>query len=180
LHSLIEMSFEETVSLFSDSLRSCSSSLWRQDVQLEEAMFGLEWSWKSGSFYMEAECYFQEFSHEMHESGSLVERLVDGLTEFLQYHVALPISNIQTKTFYASTSPNSELRGGCFTSSRWVWDPGIMFSFSWVQLAECQVLMELLEDKQSLGREDCHVPIFGFPYYAVRVTSGGLSQQSLT
>jgi hypothetical protein len=24
----------------------------------------------------------------------------------------------------------------------------------------------------------CHVPIFGFPYYAVRVTSGGLSQPS--
>jgi hypothetical protein len=38
--------------------------------------------------------------------------------------------------------------------------------------------MGLLEDKQSLGREDCHVPIFGFPYYAVRVTSGGLSQPS--
>ena len=53
-----------------------------------------------------------------------------------------------------------------------------MFNFSWVQLAECQVLMELLEDKQYLGREECHVPIFGFPYYAVRVTSGGLSQPS--
>jgi hypothetical protein len=24
----------------------------------------------------------------------------------------------------------------------------------------------------------CHVPIFGFPYYAVRVTLGGLSQPS--
>ena len=28
--------------------------------------------------------------------------------------------------------------------------------------------MALLEDKQSLGREDCNVPIFGFPYYTVR------------
>jgi hypothetical protein len=26
--------------------------------------------------------------------------------------------------------------------------------------------------------EVCHVPIFGFPYYAVRVTSGGLSRSS--
>ena len=38
--------------------------------------------------------------------------------------------------------------------------------------------MGLLEDKQSLGREDCHVPIFGFPYYVVRVTLGGSSQPS--
>jgi hypothetical protein len=53
-----------------------------------------------------------------------------------------------------------------------------MFSFSWVQLTECQGLIGLLEDKQYLGREDCHVPIFGLPYYAVRITSGGLSHPS--
>jgi hypothetical protein len=29
-------------------------------------------------------------------------------------------------------------------------------------------VMELLEDKQSLGREDCNVPIFGFPCSIVR------------
>jgi hypothetical protein len=69
----LSFSFEESVSLFSDSLRSCSSSLWWQNVQPKEAMFGLEWSWRSGSFSMEAECYFQEFSHEMCDSGSLVE-----------------------------------------------------------------------------------------------------------
>ena len=86
---------------------------------------------------MEVERYFLDFSHEMCDSGSLVERLVEGLTEFLQYHVALPISNIQAETFYASTSQNSELRGGCFTYSKWVWDLGIMFRFSWVQLAKC-------------------------------------------
>jgi hypothetical protein len=39
-------------------------------------------------------------------------------------------------------------------------------------------LMGLLEDNQSLGREACHVPIFGFPYYVIRVTLGGLSQSS--
>jgi hypothetical protein len=38
--------------------------------------------------------------------------------------------------------------------------------------------MGLLEDNKSLGREDCHFPIFGFPYNAVRVTSRGLSYPS--
>ena len=37
--------------------------------------------------------------------------------------------------------------------------------------------MKLLKDKQSLRREDYNVPIFGSPYYAVRFTSGGLSQR---
>jgi hypothetical protein len=73
----LSFNFDESVSLFSDSWRPCSSSLSQQDVHSEEAMFGLEWLWKLGSFYMEAESYFQEFSHEMCDSGSLVERLVD-------------------------------------------------------------------------------------------------------
>ena len=59
---------------------------------------------------MEAECYFQDFSHELCEMDSLEERLVEGLTEFLRYHVALPISSIQKETFYVSTSSDSELR----------------------------------------------------------------------
>jgi hypothetical protein len=42
-------------------------------------------------------------------------------------------------------------------------------------LAEYQSLMELLEDTQSFRREDFNVPIFGFPYYAVRFTLAGLS-----
>jgi hypothetical protein len=36
--------------------------------------------------------------------------------------------------------------------------------------------MALLEDKQSLGREDCNVPIFGFPYSAVVDDLMGLCQ----
>ena len=52
----LSFNFEESISLFSDSLRSCSSSLWWQYVQSEEAMSGLEWSWRSGSFCMEVEC----------------------------------------------------------------------------------------------------------------------------
>jgi hypothetical protein len=51
-----------------------------------------------------------------------------------------------------------------------------MFNSSRVQFMEYQVVMALLEDKQSLGRESCHVPIFCFHYYAGRFTSGGLSQ----
>jgi hypothetical protein len=37
-------------------------------------------------------------------------------------------------------------------------------------------VMALLEDKQSLGREDCHVPIFGLPYYTVGDDFWGLCQ----
>jgi hypothetical protein len=36
--------------------------------------------------------------------------------------------------------------------------------------------MTLLEDKQSLGREDCNVPIFGFPYSTVVDDLMGLCQ----
>ena len=35
-----------------------------------------------------------------------------------------------------------------------VLDLGIIFSFNLVQSMECQFVMTLLEDKQSLGRED--------------------------
>jgi hypothetical protein len=38
------------------------------------------------------------------------------------------------------------------------------------------VVMVLLEDKQSLGREDCDVPIFGFPCFAVGGDLWGLCQ----
>ena len=58
-----------------------------------------------------------------------------------------------------------------------VWDPRITLGFSLVQLVDRMVEVALLEDKQSLGRGDCNVPIFRFPYYAVRFTSGGLSQR---
>jgi hypothetical protein len=53
------------------------------------------------------------------------------------------------------------------TSFKLVWDPGIILSFSLVQLVDHMVVMALFEDKQYLGREDCNVPIFGFPYSTV-------------
>jgi hypothetical protein len=101
-----------------------------------------------------------------HEIGSLVEQFFEGLIELLQYRVALLIDSIQEAS-YVSTLSDHALSRGCFTSSKLVWDPGIIFSFSLVQSMERQVVMALLEDKQSLGREDCNVPIFGFPCSAV-------------
>jgi hypothetical protein len=66
--------------------------------------------------------------------------------------------------------------GRCSTSFRLVWDPGITLSFSLVQLVDHRVVMALLEDKQYLGREDCNVPIFGFPYSTVVDDLMGLCQ----
>ena len=41
--------------------------------------------------------------------------------------------------------------------SRIIWDPGIMPRF---KLIGCGVALALLEDKQSLAREDYNVPFF--------------------
>jgi hypothetical protein len=89
-----------------------------------------------------------------------------GLTAFLQYIIALLIDNIQVASC-VSTLLDSALRKGCFTSSRLVWDLGIILNFSLVQLVDRRVVMALLEDKQSLVREDCNIPIFGFSDFAI-------------
>ena len=47
-------------SLFGDSLRSCSTSLWQQHVQLVEVVLGLVRSWRTDSFRVETMCYLQE------------------------------------------------------------------------------------------------------------------------
>jgi hypothetical protein len=88
------------------------------------------------------------------------------LIELLQERVGLLIDDIQEAS-YVHTLQDHTLSGGCFTSSRVVWNPGIIFSFSLVQLMEHQFVMTLLEDKQSLGREDCNVLIGGFLCFAV-------------
>jgi hypothetical protein len=50
-----------------------------------------------------------------------------------------------------------------------VWDLGIIFSFSLDQSMEHQVMMELIEDKKYLGREDFSCPHFGvFPFCSRR------------
>jgi hypothetical protein len=58
------------------------------------------------------------------------------------------------------------LSRGCFTSFTLVWDPGIILNFSLVQSVDCNIVMALFEDNQSLGREDCNVPIFGV-YFSI-------------
>jgi hypothetical protein len=64
----------------------------------------------------------------------------------------------------------------CSTYFRLVWDPGITLSFNLVQLVDHRIVMALLEEKQYLGREDCNVPIFGFPYSEVVDDLMGLCQ----
>ena len=54
----------------------------------------------------------------------------------------------------------SALSRGCYRSPRIIWDPGIIPRFSWFSLNDCGVALALLEDKQSLAREDCNVPFF--------------------
>jgi hypothetical protein len=108
-----------------------------------------------------ASFYFQEFTLVVHWIGFLKEQFSEWLTEFLEYLIALLIGSIQEASC-VSTLQDSALSSGCFTSSKMVWDSGIILNFSLVQLVDRKVIMALLEDKQSLGREDCNVPIFGF------------------
>ena len=52
------------------------------------------------------------------------------------------------------------LSRGCYRSPRIIWDPVIIPGFSWFSLIDCGVALALLEDKQSLMREDYNVPFF--------------------
>ena len=52
------------------------------------------------------------------------------------------------------------LSRGCYRAPRIIWDPGIIPGFSWFNLIDCGVVLVVLEDKQSLAREDCNVPFF--------------------
>ena len=54
----------------------------------------------------------------------------------------------------------SALSRGCYKSPRIIWDPRIIPRFSWFSLIDCGVALALLEDKQSLAREDCDVSFF--------------------
>jgi hypothetical protein len=49
-----------STSLKGDSLRSCSTSLGKQHVQLVDIMLVLVWTWRMGSFRVEAMCHLQE------------------------------------------------------------------------------------------------------------------------
>jgi hypothetical protein len=82
-----------------------------------------------------ASFYFQEFTPVVHWIGFLEEKFSEGLTEFLQYLIALLIGSIQEASC-VSTLQDNALSRGCFTSSRLVWDPGIILNFSLVQFVD--------------------------------------------
>jgi hypothetical protein len=56
----VSFSIGRSTSLVGDWLRSCSTSLWQQHVQLVEVMLGLVRSWRTGSFQVETVCYLQD------------------------------------------------------------------------------------------------------------------------
>jgi len=84
----------------------------------------------------------------------------------LQYPFAIHIDSIQEASCF-STLQNSALRKECFKSSKLVWDPGIILSFSLVHPVDRKVVMALLDDKKYLGREECNVPICGFSFSTI-------------
>jgi hypothetical protein len=88
--------------------------------------------------------------------------------------VALLVGSFQEAS-YVNTLPDDVLSGGCFTSYRVVWQLGIVFSFSMDHLMEHQVMMELLEEKQYLGREYLSCTHFWVPLFYIRRDLCGLS-----
>jgi hypothetical protein len=56
----LSFNIEGSTSLEGDSLRSCSTSLWKQHVQLVETVLVLVWTWRIDSFQVEAMCHLQE------------------------------------------------------------------------------------------------------------------------
>jgi hypothetical protein len=85
-----------------------------------------------------------------------IKQLPEELTEDLLYMIVLLIRSILGARV-ASSLRDHVFRGEYFMSHKWIWDPGIIHS----------LIKLLLEDKQYSSREDCNVPIFGFPYVTV-------------
>jgi hypothetical protein len=196
----LSFSIGGSTSLVGDSLRSCSTSLWQQQVQSVEAVLGLVWSWRTDSFQVEAVCYLQEthgvdMLQDYTSQGIAVHILIwdpgigvlgssvfDGvefrvewllgeLTEVLWPLIILLIRSIWVSCV-VSTWRGHILRGAYFVSHRWIWDPGII----------CRLIQLLLEDKQYSSREDCNVPIFGHYYitecYAYQSSQTGVTASS--
>jgi hypothetical protein len=89
-----------------------------------------------------------------------------GWIESSQFLIALLIGGLQEASCI-STLQDNIVGDRCFVYFRLVWDLRIIISFSLVQFVVPMGVMALLEGKQSLGMEDYHVPIFGFPCSAV-------------
>jgi hypothetical protein len=75
----LSFNIEGSMSLEGDSLRSCSTSLWQQHVQLVETMLILVWTWRVDSFWVEAMCPLQA-THG-----------VDMLQDYTSQGIAVPI-----------------------------------------------------------------------------------------
>jgi hypothetical protein len=132
----VSFSVEESTSLEDVSWISCSTSLWKQHVQLMETVLFLVWNLRMDSFRGEAICHVQEIHR--------VDICQDCAPQGIAVHVLVwdPRGGV-----YDSSS----LDGVYCVSHRWTWDPGIIFGL--IQL--------FLEDKQYSSREDCNVPTLG-------------------
>jgi hypothetical protein len=160
--SLLGLVWDLGITLF-DSLATVRDE--RVGFDLREFTPGISWvnSWA----VTRVNHYFQELIHMEQWIGVLGGSFYEGWTEYLQYLFALLISGLH-ETSWMSTLQDNIVGNRCSTSFRLVWDPRITLNFGLVQPIDHRVVMALLEDKQSLGREDCNVPIFGFPLLAVR------------
>ena len=140
----------------------------RAGFDFQNFTYGISWvdSWAT-SIDGRANHYFQELIHMDHWSGILGGIFYEGWTEYLQYLFSLLIDGLHEASC-VSTLQDNIVGGQCSTSFRLVWDPGITLNFNLVQLVDHRVVMALFEDKQSLGRKDYNLTIFGFPYPTVK------------
>lgn len=101
---------------------------------------------------------FHELTLVAPQFGSLEGLNFEEWIEFLWYFITLLLGDFQEASS-VGTSLDKDL-------SRWsyrpriIWDLGIISSFSLILIVDSKASLALLEDKQSLGRVDCNVPIF--------------------
>jgi hypothetical protein len=91
----------------------------------------------------------------LHRFGCWEEWYSKELIEFIQLMIAWMIRDSQAGSC-DNTSQIRAMRRGYSTFSRMVWDPGIIFRQ--IQSMEHQIMITLLEEKQSWGGRICNVP----------------------
>lgn len=112
---------------------------------------------------------FQETTPGIIGVSPTVKQFLEELSEFTQYMIVLLIDSIHD-LMYVSTSQGNTLSTRHFMPSMLEWNPGTITSSSLVQPVAPLVVRALLEDKQFLGREDCHVHNIGFPILQLKMT----------
>lgn len=120
---------------------------------------GITWICSSIVEDVEANVGLLEFLPLVFQFGSLGEQFIEELTELVQYLIALPSGGFQEVTCLGAVQDSVSRRWN-YKPSRMAWDPGIILGYGMDLPDVCGVGLTLLEDKQSLGREDCHVPQF--------------------